>query len=122
MPGYLGSPAYLTKHVAGFAAADADETLTAPATLVDGVRNQRCAALECLAHTRQIDRGGLMAEPVPALLAGTRTVPSAGRRYVAAADYAAALTITRTLTHGRGAGRDHGWSSGGRCLGESLAR
>jgi len=85
-----------------------EEALTASAALVHGVRHQRFAALECLAHTRQVDRGGLMAEPVTVLLAGTRTVPSARRRKVPAAHDAAARTITRSLTHGRVGRRRHG--------------
>ena len=93
------------KQVAVFTATLADEPLTAPAALVDGVSDQRFVALECLAHTRQIDGGGCMAEPVTALLARSLTVMRAPGGQVAAAHHAAARTITRTLTHGHVAGR-----------------
>src|SRR6266704_405250 len=96
------------KQVAGFTAADADETFAAAATLVDGVGDQRFAALKCLAHRCQIGGGGLMAEPVTTLLVSSRTVLRARRRRVFAAHQAAALTITRTLTHGRVGRRRHG--------------
>src|SRR6266851_2582548 len=52
------------KQVAGFTATDADEPVAARAALVDRVRRQCFAVLECLAHTGQVDREGLMAEPV----------------------------------------------------------
>src|ERR1700682_2808472 len=100
MPGYLGSPAYLTKQIAGFATADADESFAALAALVDRVIDECCAALKFLAYHCQIGRGGLMAEPVTALLVSSPTVPRARRRRVFAAHQAAALTITRTLTYG----------------------
>ena len=88
------------KQVAGFTAPDANETFTAAATLVDGVSDQRCAALKCRAHMGQIGGGGLMAEPVTTLLVSSPTVLRACRRRVFATHQAAALTITRTLTHG----------------------
>src|SRR5258708_386461 len=89
------------KQVGGLTGADAKETFAAAATLVDGVSDQRFAALKCRAHMCQIGGGGLMAEPVTALLVSSRTVLRARRRRVFAAHQAAALTITRTLTHGR---------------------
>ena len=46
------------KQVAGFTAADANETFAAAATLVDGVSDQRFAALKCRAHMCQIGGGG----------------------------------------------------------------
>jgi len=46
-----------SKQVAVVAAALAEEALTAPAALIDRVRNQRFATLERLAHTGQIERG-----------------------------------------------------------------
>src|SRR5712692_729316 len=89
------------KQVAGFTATDADEPVAARAALVDRVRRQCFAALEYLAHSCQIGGGGLMAEPVTALLVSSRTVLRAPRRHVAAAhDAAALMSITRTLTHG----------------------
>jgi hypothetical protein len=88
------------KQIAGFAAADADESLAAVAALVDRVIDEGFAALKHLAHSCQIGRGGLMAEPVTALLVSSPTVLGACRRCVFAAHQAAALTITRTLTHG----------------------
>src|SRR6202022_1573501 len=88
------------KQIAGFAAADADEPLAASATLVDRVIDECFAALKCLAHQCQIGRWGLMAEPVTALLVSSPTVLRACRRRVFATHQAAALTITRTLTHG----------------------
>jgi len=94
------------KEVAGFAAADADEPVTALAALVDRVIDECFAALKFLAHKRQIGRGGLMAEPVTALLVSSPTVLRACRRRVFATHQAATLTITRTLTHGRVVGRD----------------
>ena len=68
-----------SKQVAGVAASLAEEALTASAALVDRVGHQRFAALERLAHTRQIGRGGLMAESITALLASARAVPRACR-------------------------------------------
>jgi hypothetical protein len=85
---------------AGFAAADADEPVATLAALVDRVSDECLAALKCLAHSCQIRRGGLMAEPVTALLVSSPTILRACRRRVFAAHQAAALTITRTLTHG----------------------
>src|SRR6266851_1882565 len=95
------------KQVAGFAAADADEPVAARAALEDRVRRQRFAALECRAHRCQIGGGGLMAESVTALLVSSRTVLRARRRHVFATHQAAALSSTRTLTHGRTGGRRH---------------
>jgi hypothetical protein len=94
------------KQIAGFAAADADKALAALATLVDRVIDECFAALKFLAHQRQIGRGDLMAEPVTALLVSPPTVLRACRRRVFATHQAATLTITRTLTHGRVAGRN----------------
>src|SRR5438093_12087386 len=68
------------EQVAGFTAADANETFAAAATLVDRVRRQCFAALKCRAHMCQIGGGGLMAEPVTALLVSSRTVLRARRR------------------------------------------
>jgi hypothetical protein len=88
------------KQVAGFTAADADEPLAAAAAFVNGVSDERFAALKFLAHQCQIGGGGLMAEPVIALLVSSPTVLRAWRRRVFATQQAAALTITRTLTYG----------------------
>src|SRR6266581_3762296 len=46
------------EQVAGFTAADANEPVAAAATLVDGVSDQRFAALKCRAHMCQIGGGG----------------------------------------------------------------
>jgi len=89
------------KQVAVFTAADANEPVAALAALVDGVIDEGFAALKRLAHSCQIGRGGLMAEPVTALLVSSPTVLRACRRGVFAAHQAAALTITRTPTHGQ---------------------
>ena len=89
------------KQVAVFTAADANEPVAALAALVDGVIDEGFAALKRLAHSCQIGRGGLMAEPVTALLVSSPTVLRASRRRIFAAHQAAALTITRTLTHGQ---------------------
>jgi hypothetical protein len=94
------------KQVARFAAADADEPVAALATLVDRVIDECFAALKHLAHSCQISGGGLMAEPVTALLVSSPAVLRACRRRGFAAQYAPALAITRTLTHGRVTGRD----------------
>jgi hypothetical protein len=94
------------KQIAGFAAADADEPLAALAALVDRVIDESFAALKHLAHSRQISRGGLMTEPITALLVSSATVLRACRRCGFATHQAATLTITRTLTPGRVAGRD----------------
>jgi hypothetical protein len=88
------------KQIAGFATADADESFAALAALVDRVIDECFAALKFLAYKRQIGRGGLMAEPVTALLVSSPTVLRASRRRVFATHQAAALTITRTLTYG----------------------
>ena len=80
------------------------ETVTAaslkPTDVPVRMNNDGFAALKRLAHSCQIGRGGLMAEPVTALLVSSPTVLRACRRRVFAAHQAAALTITRTLTHG----------------------
>ena len=89
------------KKIAGFAAADADEPVAALAALVDRVIDECFAALKYLAHQCQIGGGGLMAEPVTALLVSSPTVLRACRRRVFATHQAAALAITRTLTYGR---------------------
>jgi len=88
------------KQVAGFTAADADEPVAALAALVDRVIGEGFAALKFLTHKRQIGGGGLMAEPVTALLVSSPTVLRARRRRVFATHQAAALTVTRTLTYG----------------------
>src|SRR5207244_13263043 len=78
------------------------------------------AALECLTPSPPIERGGLPAEAVTPLLAGARTVLRTLRGHVFGAQHAPALTITRTLTHGRVTGRGHGCCSGsGRCVARS---
>jgi hypothetical protein len=66
-----------SKHVAVAASTLAEEALTAPAALVDRVRDQRFATLENLAHIAQIGRGSLMPESITALLASARAVPRA---------------------------------------------
>jgi len=68
------------KQVAVFTAADANEPVAALAALVDGVIDEGFAALKRLAHSCQIGRGGLMAEPVTALLVSSPTVLRACRR------------------------------------------
>src|SRR5438132_1685304 len=62
------------KPVAGFAAADANEPVAALAALVDRVIDECFAALKFLAHQCQVGGGGLMAEPVTALLVSSPTV------------------------------------------------
>src|SRR6266851_552329 len=96
-----------SEQVAVAATTLAEETLTAPAAFVDGVRDQRFAALESRAHTAQIDRGSLMTESITALLASARAIPRACRGPWTAAHQAATQTITRTLTHGHVPGRRH---------------
>jgi hypothetical protein len=61
-----------SEQVAVAASTLAEEALTAPAALVDRVRDQRFAALESLAHIGQIGGGGLMTESITALLADVR--------------------------------------------------
>src|SRR5712691_10053309 len=94
-----------SEQVAVAAATLAEETLSAPATLVDGVRDQRFTTLQSLAHAAQIGRESLMTESITALLASARAVSRAGRRPRSAAQQAATGTITRILTHGHVAGR-----------------
>ncbi len=96
------------EQVAVAAASLAEEALTAPAALVDRVRDQRFTTLESLAHAAQIGRGSLMTESITALLASARAVPRACRGPRSAAHQAATRTITPTLTHGHVAGRRHG--------------
>ena len=62
MPGYLGSPAYLTKEIALWAAPLADEAFTATGALIDRVRDDRAATLELLTETLQIGQAGLVSE------------------------------------------------------------
>ena len=81
------------EQVAGFAAADADEPLAALAALVDRVIDEGVAALKHLAHSRQISGGGLMAEPITALLVSSATVLRACRRRVFATHQAAMLHV-----------------------------
>ena len=88
------------KQIAGFAAADADESFAALAALVDRVIDECFAALKFLAYQRQIGGRGLMTEPVTALLVSSAAVLRACRRRVFATHQAATLTVTRTLTHG----------------------
>lgn len=94
-----------SEQVAVTATSLAEEALTAPAALVDRVRDQRFAALESIAHTAQIGCGSLMTESITALLASARAVPRACRRPWSAARQAATRTITPTLTPGHVAGR-----------------
>jgi hypothetical protein len=68
-----------SEQVAVAAATLAEEALTAPAAFVDRVGHQRFAALESLAHTRQIGSRGLMTESITALLASARAIPRACR-------------------------------------------
>jgi hypothetical protein len=71
------------------------------------VGDERFAALERLAHTHQIRRGGLMSKSVTALLASARAISRTCRRPRSAAHHTASRTITPTLTHGHLAGRRH---------------
>jgi len=96
-----------SEYVAVVASALAEETLTAPAAFVDGVRDQRFAALESLAHTAQIGGEGLMTESITALLASARAVPRTCRGAWSAAHQATTRTVTRTLTPGHVAGQRH---------------
>jgi hypothetical protein len=112
------SHAYRTSEQIAVAASTlAEETLTAPAALVDRVRHQRFAALENLAHIGQIGRGSLMTKSITALLASARAVPRACRGPWSAAHQAATRTLTPTLTHGHIAGRRHGQVFVGQQLG-----
>ena len=63
-----------SKEVAIWAAALADEALTAALALVDGVRHYCAAALEVLAQALQIGQAGLMTEAKGALLVSTRAI------------------------------------------------
>ena len=67
------------KQVAVFTTMLADKSLTATWTLVHRVSHQRFAALECLAHTRQIGCRHVMTESITALLASARAVSCACR-------------------------------------------
>src|SRR6266851_4300608 len=113
-PSYSQGPA---EQVAVFTTTHADEPLAAFAAFVHGVRDQRAATLESLAHTAHIGRGDVMTESITALLASASAVPRACRGPLSAAHQAATRTITRTLTHGHVAGRRHGHVFVGQQLG-----
>jgi len=66
-----------SEEVAGVAAPLAENALTAAAALVDCVGHQRLATQESLAHTGQVERGGVMTESITALLASAGAVPRA---------------------------------------------
>jgi hypothetical protein len=96
----------------------ADEALTAVGAFVHGARHDRSATLELMAKLLQIGQLGAVTQAKRELLVGARAVACALRKQGLAAHQATTGTITRSLTHGR----RHGWSSGTRCLGASLAR
>ena len=63
------------KELAIWAAALADEALTATLAFVDGVRHYCAAALEFLAEALQVRQLGLVTEAKRALLVGARAIP-----------------------------------------------
>jgi hypothetical protein len=90
-----------SEQVAVAASTLAEEALTAPAALVDRVRDQRFTTLESLAYAAQIGRWSLMTESITALLASACAVPRSCRGAWSAAHQAASRTLTPTLTHGQ---------------------
>ena len=63
-----------SKEMAIWAAALADEALTAALAFVDGVRDDCAAALEVLTQALQVGQAGLVTEAERELLVGTRAI------------------------------------------------